>query len=177
MWWNSALSCVVFAAIVYPILRYLERFETFSQLISERKTGELKNSLIVVFAMYALVISVCWGIFGDRQLVLASVYAWGFGDAAAALIGKRFGEHKIPNSVKSYEGTFAMFFVSLICVFVILLLRSGMAWYAYLLTALAVAAVSAAVELYTPGGYDTFTCPIAAMTVMLPLLHIFGGGI
>ena len=37
------------------------------------------------------------------------------------------------------------------------------------------AAVSAAVELYTPNGMDTITCPLAAMAVLLPLVALFGG--
>ena len=84
----------------------LERIERFSEFITERKKGELKSSLLLVFGMFALIITVCSGLLGDPYLVLASVYAWGFGDAAAALIGKRFGKHKFskisPN--KTIEG-------------------------------------------------------------------------
>jgi len=29
--------------------------------------------------------------------------------------------------------------------------------------------------LCTRGGYDTITCPAAAMAVILPLIHLFGG--
>ena len=39
------------------------------------------------------------------------------------------------------------------------------------------AAVSALVELYTPNGMDTFTCPMAAMAVLLPLVALFGGSL
>lgn len=177
IWWHAAASCVLLEAAVYPILRYFERFKGYSELVTERKSGELKNSLIVVFTMFAAVISVCWGWLGDKMLVLACIYAWGFGDAAAALIGKRFGKHRFPNSKKSWEGTLSMFTVSFVSVAVILTCRGGMRWYGCGLTALIAAAVSAAVELYTPGGYDTITCPVAAMTVMLPLLHLFGGGV
>jgi len=174
-WQCSVLSCLVFAGVVYPILHYFERFKAYSGLVTERKHGELKNSLLVVFSMFAIVLSVCWGILGDKLLVLASVYAWGFGDAAAALIGKRYGRHKILNSNKSYEGSFSMFTVSFVCVLIILLFRGGLPWYGYLLTALLTAAVSAFIEFCTPGGYDTITCPLSAMTVMLPLLYLLGG--
>jgi len=171
------LSCVVFTAAVYPVLHLLERFKEYSKTVTERKKGELKNSLIVVFTMYVIVISVCWGIFADKYLVLACVYAWGLGDAAAALVGKRFGKHKIPPGIKSVEGTLSMFAVSAVSVLVILLLRGYMAWYSCLIIAAAVAAASAAAELYTPGGYDTITCPLSAMVVLLPLVHLLGGGI
>lgn len=174
-WWQAALSCIIFAAVVYPILKYFERFKMYSQTVTERNKGELKSSLLVVFFMYAVVIIVCVGFLGESLLALASVYAWGLGDAAAALIGKKFGKHKIPNSIKSFEGTFAMFAVSFVSVWVILLCRGGMAWFGYLLTAIIVAAVSALIELYTPGGYDTITCPFSAMAVMLVMLHLLGG--
>lgn len=174
-WWQAVLSCAVFALVVYPILKYFERFSLYSSLTTERKSGELKNSLLVVFSMFAVVITVCWGLLGDRLLVLCCVYAWGFGDAAAALVGKRFGRHKIPRSKKSWEGTLSMFGVSFACVLALLLVRGGLALPACTAVALATAAASAATELYTPGGYDTITCPLCATAVMLPLLSLFGG--
>ena len=68
-----------------------------------------------------------------------------------------------------------MFISSFVSVLVVLLVHGGMPWYGYVLTALAAAAVSALTELYTPGGMDTFTCPVAAMAVILPLEALFGG--
>ena len=176
-WWTAALSCIVFAAVVYPILKFFEHFRLYSKALTERKHGELKESLLEVFAMFAVVIAVCWGWLGDKMLVLLSVYAWGFGDAAAALIGKRFGKHKIPGSKKSWEGTFAMFSVSFVSVLTILLIMGNMSLPADVLTTFLVAAATAATELYTPGGYDTVSCPLCAMCVALPLLHFFGGGV
>ena len=176
-WWAASLSCLVFAAVVYPILKFFEHYRLYSKALTERKQGELKESLLVVFTMFAVVIAVCWGWLGERMLVLLSVYAWGFGDAAAALIGKRFGKHKIPGTKKSFEGSFAMFSVSFASVLIILLIMGNMSLPADVLTALLVAAATAATELYTPGGYDTISCPFCAMCVALPLLHFFGGGI
>lgn len=176
-WQCAALSCIIFAAVVYPILWFFERFQAYSRTLTERRHGELKSSLLVVFSMFAIVISLCWGFWGDRLLTLASIYAWGFGDAAAALVGTKFGKHKIPHTKKSYEGTCAMFTVSFFCVLLILILRGGMVWYGYLISALLTAGTASAAELYTPGGHDTFTCPIASMLVLILLLHLFGGGI
>ncbi|MBP3647961.1 MAG: hypothetical protein J6K55_16270 [Clostridia bacterium] len=63
--------------------------------------------------MLAVCVCVCWGWLGDRYLVLACMYAWGVGDAFAALCGKAFGRHKIvlarTGAVKSAEGSLAMF--------------------------------------------------------------------
>lgn len=171
-WWHATLFCVIFAVVVYPVLMLFERHKDYSHTVTERKKGELKSSLLVVFSMFAIVISVSWGLLSDKWLALASVYAWGVGDAAAALIGKRFGKHKIGKSKKSYEGSFAMLVCSISFVLIFLLCRGGMEWYGYLLTSLIAGLACTAVEFYTPGGFDTITCPISAMAVILPLVYL-----
>ena len=180
-WYLAALSALSFAAAVYPLLKAAERWKGYSHFVTERSSGELKQSLIVVFVMYAIIVTVCWGWLNEKLLALCSIYAWGFGDAAAALIGKRYGRHKLEGKHiegrKSAEGTLAMFTVSFACVLIILILRGGMAWHEYLITAFVTALVSSAVELYTMRGMDTITCPLAAMAVLLPLVHLLGGGL
>ena len=68
-----------------------------------------------------------------------------------------------------------MFAVSFICVLAVLLFRGGLTPLGYPVTAFITAAVTAVVELYTMHGLDTVTCPLAAMAVLLPLVHLFGG--
>ncbi|MBQ7359915.1 MAG: phosphatidate cytidylyltransferase [Lachnospiraceae bacterium] len=178
-WWISAGVAVAFAVVVYPILAFFERFKAYSQLTTERKSGELKASLLLVFGMFATVIAICWGWLGDKYLVLASVYAWGFGDAAAALIGKRFGKQKIQwkyiDGKKSYAGTIAMFLTSFVSVLIVLACRGGLNTAGLLLTAAITAFVSAIAELYSKDGMDTVICPMVAMVTVLPLVYLFGG--
>jgi len=178
-WWHAAVCSLVFAIIVYPLLCWFEHYKGFSQLTTERKKGELKESLLLVFTMFAVVISICWGWLNDRYLVLASVYAWGFGDAAAALIGKKWGKHKIhfghTDHHKSLEGSTAMFLVSLISVAIILIFRGGLHIAGYFVIPVLTAFISAVSELYSKEGHDTVICPLSAMVILLPLIHIFGG--
>ena len=178
-WWMAAGTALAFAIAIYPLLMLAEHWRGYSAFLTERSHGELKRSLIVVFTMYALVVSICWGWLDEKLLALCSIYAWGFGDAAAALIGKRFGRHGLTGphiqGRKSMEGSLAMFCVAFVSVLALLLVRGGMPWFAYLVTAGVVAAVSAAVELFTRNGMDTITCPLAAMAVLLPLVYMFGG--
>lgn len=180
-WWLAALSALLFAGLLYPFLMFLERFAWISAFLTERKKGELKSSLLLVFAMYALVVTLCWGLLGEELIALCAVYAWGFGDAAAALVGKRMGRHALTGphieGTKSVEGTLAMFLVSFLSVLALLVYRGGMPWYGCGLTALVTAAVSALVELYSLKGRDTITCPLAAMAVLIPMTRLFGGGI
>ncbi|MFA5341587.1 MAG: phosphatidate cytidylyltransferase [Clostridia bacterium] len=178
-WWISVTASVFFALIVFPILLFAERIPGYSNLLTERKKGEIKKSLVIVFIMFSILISVCWGWLNLKYLVIASVFAWGFGDAAAALVGKRFGQNYIEGKLvegrKSLEGTLAMFIVSFISVLVILVAYSSLNWYSYLLIAVITAAVSAVVELYTKGGMDTLTCPLASAFTMILLLYLKGG--
>ena len=125
--------------------------------------------------MFAALIGVCWGWLGEKYLVIASVLAWGLGDAAAALVGKRFGRHYIQGRLvegrKSLEGTLAMFAVSLCAVLGVLLANIAVPWYAYAPISALTAGVCAVVELYTRNGMDTLTCPFAAAAILIPLLH------
>lgn len=178
-WRISALTAVTFAVVVYPILMGLERIRSYSAVVTERKKGELKSSLLLVFGMFAVVISVCWGWLNDPWLALTSVYAWGVGDAFAAIIGKKFGTHKFRlnyvDPKKSVEGTAAMFFVSLLSVAALLMCRGGLTAVGYLVIPVITAAVSAMAELYSKNGMDTVICPLAAMLVLVPQVWLFGG--
>lgn len=177
-WWISSIAAIVFIVMVYPILKFAERIPGYSELLTERKSGEIKRSLVVVFIMFSVLISICWGWLGDKYLIIASVYAWGLGDAAAALVGKQFGKHYIEGKMvegrKSLEGTIAMFVVSFVSVLFILLIRGSVQWYGYVPIAALTALVCAVVELYTKGGMDTLTCPLAAVAIMIPLVSLWG---
>lgn len=179
VWKAASLEAVGFAVIVYPILAVLEHIDGFSKLTTERTHGELKQSLLLVFGMFAFIIAICWGYLDDRYLALASVYAWGFGDAAAALVGKKYGKHKIrwkhTDGKKSVEGSCAMFLVSLISVTIILLLRGGLPAAGYVVIPSVTALVSTLAELYSKNGNDTVICPVCAMTALIPLVYLFGG--
>jgi len=178
-WWCSAGFVVALIVLIYPLLALAGRIPAFSSFVNERKKGEFKSSMVLALSVIAVSISICWGFFGDKFLVLACVYAWGVGDAFAALVGKRFGRHKIrlpfADCRKSVEGSAAMFVSSVLSVLTVLLIRGGMGLGSCLVIALAAAAVSTFVELCTKGGLDTVTCPAAAMLVILPLIDLLGG--
>jgi len=75
-WYSAALAAIIFELLVYPILAFFERYKGYSELTTERKKGELKNSLLLVFTMFSIVDAICWGILGDKFLALASLYTW-----------------------------------------------------------------------------------------------------
>lgn len=180
-WWISAAFAVALEIVIYPILVWFERFQNYTSITTERKKGEFKHSLLLAFTMLAVCICVCWGWRGDRYLVLASMYAWGVGDAFAALVGKAFGKHKIrmkyADPHKSVEGSGAMLLTSALAILTVLLFRGGMGLGGCFTVSLAGSAAATFVELVTKDGMDTVTCPAAAMLVILPLTALFGGSL
>lgn len=178
-WWMASLFAALMIAGLYPLLSWAEKLPAFAAFINQRRSGEIKNSMVLAMAMMTISTALCWGLFGDRYLVLACVYAWGVGDAFAALVGKRYGKHKLRMPLadhhKSVEGSAAMVFTSALAVWLVLIIRGGIGLWSCLLIALAGSAAAALVEMCTKDGYDTFTCPGAAMAVILPLIRLMGG--
>ena len=178
-WWHCVLFVVGFAAFLFPVLTLLSKIKGFSAFVNERKNGEFTSSMLLALGVMAGSISVGWGIFNDKYIVLAGVYAWGVGDAFAALIGKRFGKHKITwrfvDNKKSYEGSLAMLITSALAVFSVLMIRGGIAPVWCVLISLVSATASTFMELCSKNGVDTITCPMVSMAVILPLIHVFGG--
>lgn len=177
-WWLAALAAGAFMAVVYPILAAGERVFSYTKLLIERKPGEIRRSLVVASLTFAILIAICWGGLGQKYLVIAAVLGWGMGDAAAALVGKRFGRRFIEGPFvegrKSLEGTAAMFVVSFVAIIVVLVIHGVLPWYGYVPTAAITAFVCAVVELYTKNGMDTITCPLAAVSVLVPLICLLG---
>ena len=173
-WWSSALTCILIIVLAYPILLFFERFKTYSDTVTERKKGELRSSLILVFLMFAVIITICWKLLDNKLLALPVIYAWGYGDALAALIGTKFGKRKIYKK-KSLEGTLAMFITSVIVVSILLSIVNIIPWYGVIVTTILVSIGVTAVELFTPNGLDTVTCPFTSLIIMIPLLILFGG--
>ena len=48
----------------------------------QKSPGEIKRSLLMLFFMFAAVITVAWGIFGKPHIAAASILMWGMGDAS-----------------------------------------------------------------------------------------------
>lgn len=178
-WWIAAGFVAAMIVLLYPLLALAEKLPAFAAFINERREGEIKNSMVLALTIMVISICACWGWAGDKYLVLACVYAWGVGDAFAALFGKKFGKHKIrmkfADPHKSVEGSAAMFVTSATAVFAVMMLRGGLGAAECLVIAACAAAASTFMELCTKNGYDTFSCPAVAMLVILPLINIMGG--
>lgn len=117
------------------------------------KGGELRKQLIYVQISFAILIFIFWGLLGARWHYVAAVAvtAWGFGDAAAALVGKAFGRRRVISRyierAKTYEGTGAMILAAGMALFFTLLCYAGKPWYVSLPVSLIVAPLISVVEL------------------------------
>ncbi len=180
-WYAAIFAASLLVAIGYPALLFLERSPRYKKFFVDRKKkgGELKLQLLLVNATFGLLIFIFWGLLDIKWLYIApvAIMAWGFGDAAAAVIGKAFGRRKIKNRCvhgpKTYAGTIAMGVVAFLAAFLTLFFYAGKSLPASLITAMVVAPVCAVVELFSPKGSDTITVPLAAASVILPLMLLF----
>ena len=176
-WWMAAIFAASLIVILFPALSIASKIPMLSAFIIERKKGEFLSSMVLAVGMMAFSVTVCWGLFADRYLVLATIYAWGIGDGLAALVGKRFGKHKIKwrfaDGKKSMEGSAAMFLCSLAAVFTVLMVRGGIGVPMCFAIALLAAIVSTIAELCAKDGWDTVICPVSAMLVIIPMVTLF----
>lgn len=174
-WIAASIAAVLFAAIVYPVLRLVENRPWFDGLFVQKQRGEIKLSLILLFVTVAAVIALAWGAFGERYLAATAILMWGVGDAAAAIVGTRRGKHivhfRLADGKKTWEGSTAMFLAALLCGVFSLHLLSALPWDRSLLLALPSAIIAAFVELISHKGNDTVTVP-AAVTAGLILLSL-----
>ncbi len=174
-WATASCCCLVFAAVVYPVLHYAERWKGYAGLFNQRYPGEVKKSLLLLFITHAVLIALCWGWLQKPYIAVAAILMWGVGDTAAALIGKRFGKHHVhlplADPQKTWEGSIAMLMAAFTAGFCAMLMASPLRWYTCLILAAVAAPVAAYVELISHGGNDTVTVP-AAVALFLSLLSL-----
>lgn len=176
-WQAASLTLALFAAIVYPALCLCERWQGYGRLFVEKKPGEIKKSLLLLFLTDAALVALCWGGLGLPWVAVAAILMWGAGDGAAALAGHRFGKHRVrlplADPKKTWEGSAAMVFVSAVVGTVSMLVLTAMPWWQCLLFALAAAIPGAYTELISRSGNDTVTVPVANTAVLLLLCAAF----
>lgn len=180
-WYFAVGAAFLLVLSAFPALVYLEKTAWYRKTFVDRKTsgGELRKQLLYVQLSFAILIFIFWGLFGAKwqYVVAVAVMAWGFGDAAAALVGKAFGRrrvlHRFIEGAKTLEGTGAMIAFAGLAIFFTLLIYAGKTWYLSLLIAAVVAPVCGVIELFSRKGTDTLTVPIAAATLIAPLMHLF----
>ncbi len=176
-WIASVLVCVLFMTEAYLGTKFSNLEKNVN--MKQRKSGEQQKSMLLLYATYSIVILIGWGVFGQKWMVILSVIAWGIGDAVAALVGKKFGKHKVSGSLiegtKSIEGSVGMFIASFVSVFILYSRHTALSNMGFVvLVCFWIAVFSSLTELFSKNGMDTVACPMIAMTGFSILTLVVG---
>lgn len=169
-WGTAALFQDKWLAIVTPaafvIINALSyRFGLF--LAMESRDRSNLGTIYFPLAFIALIL-LFWG--NLKPLFVAALMPMTWGDAFAAVIGRRFGRHRFTlfGATRSLEGSLAMFAFSFAGVWIALQAFSGggsmagLAW----LPALATALLATAAEAVSPFGLDNLLVPAVSAAAL-----------
>lgn len=180
-WYAAIAASLLLVVIGYPVLMLMERAKWYARAFTDRTEGggEFRNSLLAVQGTFVVLIAVFWGALGIRwaPVIGVAVMGWGFGDAAAALVGKAWGKRRIlwrwVDRAKTYEGSAAMVAFGGTAIFLTAIFYAGLPWYQAFVIAIVVAPICGVVELVTRRGFDTITVPLVAALSIVPLMRLF----
>lgn len=189
-WYEAIAGSFVLVIVAFPALLALERWPRYGRYFPDRskRGGELRRSMLLVQASFALLLALFWGPLGPsgKVIVAAGAMGWCFGDAAAALIGKALGRHfvhaRIVDDGKTEEGAWAMAICAGTAVLATLRLYGGLGWPTALAAAVVAGAVASLTELVSRNGLDTVTVPLVTAFAVLVVtraptwLASFGAG-
>jgi phytol kinase len=154
-------------AVITPLsFVAINAFSYWRGTFKAMETGERGNLGTVYFPLsFAALIWVFWG---RPHLIVAGLMPMTWGDALAAVVGRRIGRRRytVLGSTRSVEGSMTMFFAGWVAASVALLLfgPSGP------ITAVWVAAVTAfgaaVVEAVSPWGIDNLTVPAVSALIL-----------
>ena len=175
-WYNAVaaiFSLYIAAMIIVRLAAKLPMFQALSIARKGRDIREVIGQIVYLQAIMVLLLAFFWGVLGAEYKYYPALgfICWGFGDAVAALIGRRFGRHKYRHPwfdrAKSLEGTLAMIGISTLPIFLTLLAVTT--WAVGLLTAPILAIAGGVVEAMSKRGTDTVTVPLTVAVLSIPV--------
>lgn len=171
----------VLVAAPFIVLTLLASPYSPFKIVSKRMKGladitEEGHQLGLVF--YAISYTCLALLFASKAYIIAAgILPMAYGDAAASMVGERWGRRKYSLvAQKSLEGSAAMFIFSFISLAVGMVFFSFIYHFALLdkiVAAAAASAVATAVEAFSPMGFDNLTVPALSVLVFL----LYGGGL
>jgi len=116
-------------------------------------------------------------LFAQKSYIIAAgILPMAYGDAAASIVGEKFGRHKYKLvAKKSLEGSAAMFLISLTILGVSMVFFSALYGFSFsskFLAVVSAAAVATLVEGFSPMGFDNLMVPAFSVLIFL----LYGGG-
>ena len=147
----------------FVVLNYISyRLELFRSV----ETGEKGNLGTVYFPIsFAIILCLFWN---RPNLLVASLMPMTWGDALAAILGRRYGQRKysVLGFTRSVEGSLAMFLFSWLSTFLALLLLPPLDWQTSMLYSLALAVFTTLVEALSPWHIDNLTVPLLSAALL-----------
>lgn len=167
--WFAIIPPASFIALNY--ISY--RRNTFAAM----ETGD-KSNLGTVYFPIAFVVVILLTFDVSKAMMVAALMPMTWGDAFAAIIGKRWGRRKytIAGATRSIEGSVAMFVFSFVGVFIVLLAMEQLAGSDVLwavIFALVTAAAATLVESISVRGLDNLTVPAASLLALWLLNNLY----
>ncbi|NDJ24710.1 phosphatidate cytidylyltransferase [Nostoc sp. B(2019)] len=178
-WEIGIIPFATFIGLNYLFYRY--------RLVGAMDTEDSSPGTVYFAVSVTLLFGLLWrpdGPTDNAPIAVAGIMAMTWGDALAALIGRRFGQHKyqVGNSVRSWEGSAAMFVASTTAIFLVLLLLPGSSLsplatplglgHAFLV-ALVSATFATLAEAVSPHGTDNLSVPLVAAGVAWIVIQRF----
>ena len=171
--WQAALLAVVAISIIAVlVLRLAELVPNLMKLSISRDsgTGETIKQMFYfhgVFIIFILLFKVWWP--QDNFHAMVGIIILGFGDAAAAIVGKYLGKLNyrgiLFSSAKTLEGSLSFMVSSFIPAFLILYFVAGYRIVIGLIVAAVLVLVASFVEALSRKGLDTITIPLTVALV------------
>lgn len=158
-------SVAIIGPLAFTAINYLSYRRKIFQGIELDEQGQLGT---VYFPLsFAILTPLLWS---RPELLAAAFMPMTWGDATAAILGKRFGAHQFSvfGQVSSVEGSIAMMvfgFTATALAFV----AFGQPPAPSMVTAFVVAVVAMAVEALSPNGIDNLSVPIISAVILLIL--------
>ncbi|GET44252.1 diacylglycerol/polyprenol kinase family protein [Microseira wollei] len=178
-WESGIIPFATFIPINYLLYRY--------RILGAMDTADSSPGTVYFALSVTLLFGLLWRPDGPVDYVpmaVAGVMAMTWGDALAALVGRRIGKHqyRIGGSQRSWEGSVAMFVASVVVMFGTLWLLPGSSFSPLatpsgvgqaLLTALVGALFVTLAEAVSPHGTDNLSVPLVGAGVLLAIAQGF----
>lgn len=178
-WYAAAISSAIPFALGVLAILIGRKIPSLAGMRIDRHAGgnELLRQVLSAQTVFVLLVTVCWGVLGPswKHHAAVGLVAWGFGDAFAAIVGRRFGKRKVAcpafDTNKTVEGSSAGAVAAFLAIFVTLWLLSGLPWYATIGVSAALAVVTSLLELVSKKGLDNLLIPLG-VAVSSASLHL-----
>ncbi len=158
-------------AIIPPVAFVaINAFSYWQGTFQAMETGE-KGQLGTVYFPISFAV-ILWLLWGQPHLLVASLMPMTWGDALAAVIGRRVGRrpYTVLGSTRSIEGSAVMLLVSWVATLVPLLLLASISPVTAIVAAAATALGATVIEAVSPWGVDNLSVPAVSALILALML-------